>query len=86
VKKIFVGGLPPTTTEESLEALFSQFGKVRSLKLVRDVFSGHCKGFGFLEMEGHEARAAIAGLDGKSFEGHSLKVKFEEDKSKGRRR
>jgi len=86
VKKLFVGSLPPTTTEESLEALFSQFGKVRSLKLVRDVFSGHCKGFGFLEMEGHEARAAIAGLDGKSFEGHSLKVKFEEDKSKGRRR
>ena len=86
MKKIFVGSLPPTTTEESLEALFSQFGKVRSLKLVRDVFSGHCKGFGFLEMEGHEARAAIAGLDGKSFEGHTLKVKYEEDKSKGRRR
>ena len=86
MKKLFVGGLPATTTEESLEALFSPFGKVRSLKLVRDVFSGHCKGFGFLEMEGHEARAAIAGLDGKSFEGHSLKVKYEEDKSKGRRR
>ena len=86
MKKLFVGSLPSNTTEESLEALFSQFGKVRSLKLVRDVFSGHCKGFGFLEMEGHEARAAIAGLDGKSFEGHSIKVKFEEDKTKGRRR
>ena len=87
MKKIFVGSLPPATTEESLQALFSEFGKVRSLKLVRDVFTGNCKGFGFLEMEGHEARAAIAGLDGRSFEGHSLKVKFEDDKKgfKGRR-
>lgn len=83
MKKLFVGSLPSNTTEESLEALFSQFGKVRSLKLVRDVFSGHCKGFGFLEMEGHEARAAIAGLNGRSFEGNLLKVNFEEDRKKG---
>ena len=86
MKKLFVGSLPPTTTEASLQALFSQFGKVHSLKLVKDLFSGSCKGFGFLEMEGHEARAAIAGLDGKSFEGNSLKVKYEEEKAKGRRR
>ena len=86
MKKLFVGSLPPTTTEASLQALFSQFGKVHSLKLVKDLFSGSCKGFGFLEMEGHEARAAIAGLDGKSFEGNSLKVKYEEEKVKGRRR
>ena len=80
MKKVFVGSLPPSTTEESLQALFAPFGKVRSIKLVKDLFSGNCKGFGFLEMEGHEARAAIAGLDGKPFEGNLLKVKFEEDK------
>jgi RNA recognition motif-containing protein len=83
VKKLFVGSLPPTTTEATLQALFSEFGTVRSVKLVKDLFSGQCKGFGFLEMEGHEARAAIAGLDGKSFEGNSLKVKYEEQRSKG---
>ena len=83
MKKLFVGSLPPTTTEESLQALFSEFGTVRSLTLVKDLFSGKCKGFGFLEMEGHEARAAIAGLDGKTFEGNSLKVKFEEEKGRG---
>jgi len=83
VKKLFVGSLPPTTTEESLEALFSEYGKVHSVRLVKDLFTGVCKGFGFLEMEGHEARAAIAGLDGKSFEGNSLKVKFEEERGKG---
>lgn len=76
--------MPPTTTEESVQALFSQFGTVRSLKLVKDLFSGRCKGFGFLEMEGHEARAAIAGLNGKSFEGNLIKVKFEEERGKGR--
>jgi len=84
VKKLFVGSLPPTTTEESLQALFSQYGTVHSLKLVKDLFSGKCKGFGFLEMEGHEARAAIAELDGRSFEGNFLKVKFEEEKIKGK--
>ena len=83
MKKLFVGSLPPTTTEESLQALFSQYGTVRSIKLVKDLFSGGCKGFGFLEMEGHEARAAIAELDGKSFEGSLLKVKYEEERSKG---
>jgi RNA recognition motif-containing protein len=90
LKKLFVGSLPPSTTETSLQDLFSQFGKVRSLKLVKDLFSGKCKGFATLEMEGHEARAAIAGLDGKSFEGNFLKVKFEEERNsrgqKGRRR
>ena len=67
MKKLFVGKLPPSTTEESLEALFTPFGRVHSLKLARDIFSGQCKGFGFVEMEGHEARAAIANLDGRAF-------------------
>ena len=59
MKKLFVGSLPPTTTEESLQDLFSQFGTVRSINLVKDLFSGSCKGFGFLEMEGHEAFGAV---------------------------
>ena len=83
MKKLFVGSLPPTTTEATLEALFSPFGTVRSINLVKDLFTGKCKGFGFLEMEGHEARAAIAELDGKSYEGNHLKVKYEEERSKG---
>ena len=85
MKKLFVGSLPPTTTEASLTSLFTPYGKVHSIKLVKDIFSGKCKGFGFLEMEGHEARAAIAGLDGRSFEGKPITVKFEQDQ-RGRRR
>ena len=83
MKKIFVGSLPPSTTEEALSNLFSQFGTVRSIALVKDMFSGHCKGFAFLEMEGHEARDAIAGLNGKTFEGSTLNVKYEVAKGKG---
>jgi len=86
MKKLFVGSLPPTATEESLTELFAPYGTVRSLRLVKDLFSGQCKGFGFLEMEGHEARAAIAGLDGKSFEGRMLKVRFEAPRKGGRGR
>ncbi|MCF6236373.1 MAG: RNA-binding protein [Gammaproteobacteria bacterium] len=80
MKKLFIGSLPASTTEKELEALFSEFGTVRSLKLVTDVFSGQCKGFGFIEMEGHEARAAIAGLNGKDFNGKPIKVNFESPK------
>jgi RNA recognition motif-containing protein len=59
---------------------------VRSLKLITDIFSNQCKGFGFIEMEGHEARAAITGLNGKDFNGKMLKVNFEDQKKARRRR
>jgi|TARA_B110000046_G_C12942071_1_gene376241 RNA recognition motif-containing protein len=86
LKKLFIGNLAPSTKEQELQDLFSEFGKVRSLKLVTDVFSGQCKGFGFIEMEGHEARAAIAGLNGRDFNGKQLKVNFEVIKpGRGRR-
>ena len=86
MKKLFIGNLTPTTSEEELQTLLSAFGTVRSSKLVTDVFSGQCKGFGFVEMEGHEARAAIAGLNGKDFNGRPMKVNYEEPRAAGRRR
>jgi RNA recognition motif-containing protein len=86
LKKLFIGNLPESTTEEDLKDLFSRYGTVRSSKLITDIFSGRCKGFGFIEMEGHEARAAITGLNGKYFNGNSLKVNFEFSKARCRRR
>lgn len=86
LKKLFIGNLASDTNEEAVQALFSAFGTVRSCKLVMDVFSGQCKGFGFIEMEGHEARAAIAGLNGKDFNGKPLKVNFETPRPGRRRR
>nr|VFJ49435.1 MAG: RNA recognition motif. (a.k.a. RRM, RBD, or RNP domain) [Candidatus Kentron sp. FW]VFJ56501.1 MAG: RNA recognition motif. (a.k.a. RRM, RBD, or RNP domain) [Candidatus Kentron sp. FW] len=88
VKRMFVGNLPVDATETSVSDLFSKFGTVRSIRLVTDVFTGQCRGFGFVEMEGHEARAAIAGLDGTDIDkGKPLRVRFEDPKStRGRRR
>lgn len=86
--KMFVGNLTPDATEESVKALFSEFGTVRSINLISDIFSGKCRGFGFVEMEGHEARAAIEALDGKVVGGNAIRVRFEDPRSsrKGRRR
>jgi len=84
LKKLFIGSLSANTKEQELRDLFSEFGTVRSCNLIMDVFSGQCKGFGFIEMEGHEARAAIAGLNGKEFNGKSIKVNFETPKPGGR--
>ncbi|MEJ2622026.1 MAG: RNA-binding protein [Candidatus Thiodiazotropha sp.] len=71
---LLVRGLPKSTTEASLTTLFSEYGTVRSLKLVKDLFSGECKGFATLNMEGHEARAAIAALDSRDINGSMIRV------------
>ena len=86
LKKIFISSLPVNATEESVSGLFAEFGRVRSVHVVRDVFSGRCKGFATIEMEGHEARAAIAGLDGKRVGENTLRVKFEVPRHKRGRR
>ncbi len=82
MKKLFVGNLPGDATEASVLALFSEFGRVHSIELITDLFSGRCKGFGFIGMEGHEARVAIAKLDGNLYGGKPLKVNFEDSSGK----
>ncbi|MEN8176272.1 MAG: RNA-binding protein [Pseudomonadota bacterium] len=83
---ISVRGLPRSATEESVTALFSQYGVVRSLQLSKDLFSGECKGFATLGMEGHEARAAMSALDGSEFEGTNIRVSPDRGPKKGRGR
>lgn len=78
MKKMFISNLPSEISEEAVEKLFAEFGTVRSIQLATDVFTRRCRGFGFVEMEGHEARAAIAALDGKSYDGKFLRVRFDE--------
>ena len=87
MKKLFVGNLPNDATEASVRDLFSPFGTVRSIDLAADIFTGKCKGFCFIEMEGHEARAALDALDGSTLpNGGFLKVRYEQPRRKGRRR
>lgn len=85
MKTLFAGNLPPEATEDEITELFSQFGKVRKIELPRDIFTGRNKGFAFIGMEGHEARAAMTALDGKPFKDKVLKVRDEKPKTKGRR-
>jgi len=79
VLKVFVGNLPPETQEVDIRKLFGEFGTVRSVDLAHDIFTGKNRGFCFVEMEGHEARAAIAALDGKAIAGATgfLRVRIE---------
>lgn len=86
MKTLFVGNIAPQATEDDIKELFSEYGKVRKLELPRDIFSGRNKGFAFVDMEGHEARAAMAALNGKSFMNNNLKVRDEKPGAKGRGR
>ena len=73
-KSIYVGNLPWAATEEQVQDLFAEYGKVLSVKLVSDRETGRARGFGFVEMEDGEAQAAIAALDNYSFGGRTLRV------------
>ena len=84
--RIYAGNLPADVTEKEFTDLFAEHGRVRSIELARDIFTGRCRGFGFVEMEGHEARAAISALNGRTLRGNSLRVNEERPKGKGGRR
>ena len=72
---IYVGNLGPDVTEAELADLFRPFGQVTSVQLMRELFTGKARGFGFVEMPGKQhSLAAIAGLNGKEFAGRPLKV------------
>ena len=72
---IYVGNLGDDATEKGIEELFKPFGQVISVELLREMFTGKLKGFGFVEMPGKShSLAAIAGLNGKEFGGRALKV------------
>lgn len=74
-KKLYVGGLPYSTTEDALKAAFSQAGTVESASIISDRMTGRSKGFGFIEMStDEEAQAAIDMFNGKEFEGRTLTV------------
>ena len=73
--KLYVGGLPYSTTESDLEAMFAEFGKVTSTAIIKDRDSGQSKGFGFVELEDNTAaQKAIQDLNGKEMNGRALTV------------
>ena len=74
-KKLYVGNLAYSMTNEGLQSLFSTHGAVDSAQVIMDRETGRSKGFGFVEMtNAQEADAAIAALDGQENGGRALKV------------
>jgi len=74
-RKLYVGNLPFSATEEEITAKFSACGTVESAKLITDRDTGRSKGFGFVEMSSDsEAQAAIDKLNGQDFGGRPMTV------------
>jgi len=85
-KKLYVGGLPYSVTDEQLMELFESHGTVESAKVITDRYTDRSRGFGFVEMSTQEeAEKAIQALNGTELEGRSLTVnvsKPREDRSR----
>jgi RNA recognition motif-containing protein len=74
-KRIYVGGLPYSATEQDLTELFSAHGTVTSATVITDKYTGQAKGFGFVEMSSDpESNAAISALNGALMGGRTLTV------------
>lgn len=75
-KNLFVGSLPYSVTEDTLGQLFTKYGGVQSVAVIKDKYTGQSRGFGFVEMDSEEsAQKAIQGLNGYNLEGRSIVVK-----------
>ncbi len=74
-KKLYVGGLPYSVTDDQIRELFAAHGTVESATVVKDRYTDKSRGFGFVEMSTQqEAENAIAALNGTEMEGRSLTV------------
>jgi RNA recognition motif-containing protein len=79
--KLFVVGFPREMDEMQLAQLFGPHGDIELLTIVRDKFTQHSKGFGFVQMKDMEgAQLAIEALDGMAFGDRTLEVRIAEDK------
>ncbi len=83
-KKIYVGNMSYSTTEDSIRSLFASYGEVVSVNLITDRYTGESKGFGFVEMaQDEQASAAISALNGRELDGRQLRVDVAQDKPRG---
>jgi len=74
-KRLYVGGLPYSTTEEALREAFGKVGEVANATIITDKMSGRSKGFGFVEMANDDdAAKAIEMWNGKELDGRTLTV------------
>jgi RNA recognition motif-containing protein len=83
-KKIYVGNLPFSSTEEDLRGMFERHGSVESVNVIMDRETGRPRGFAFVEMsEESAAKDAIRALDGSDLGGRNIKVNEAQDRQAG---
>ena len=83
-KKLYVGNLPFSSTEEDLKDLFGRHGSVASVAVITDRETGRPRGFAFVEMEeASAAEEAVRALDGTDLGGRSIRVNEAHDKRGG---
>lgn len=73
-KRIYVGNLPFSTSEDEVRRLFEAYGTVHEVDLITDRETGRPRGFGFVEMEDEGANEAIGALNGTELGGRTLRV------------
>ncbi|MBI4329307.1 MAG: RNA-binding protein [Chloroflexi bacterium] len=82
--RIFVGNLSFESTDSDLHTAFAEYGQVTSAQVVKDRDTNRSRGFGFVEMQdASQAKAAIAGLNGKEVKGRALTVNEARERSEG---
>ncbi len=74
MKKIYVGNLPWSATDDTLREFFGAFGEVHSAAVITDRETGRSRGFGFVEMDDADADQAISTADGRDMDGRPLRV------------
>ena len=80
--RLYIGGLPYSSTEEELKAHFAGAGSVIGAQIITDRMTGRSRGFGFVEMSSEEeANNAISMFDGKDFGGRNLTVNIARPKA-----
>ena len=83
-RRLYVGNLPYSTTEEQLTQLFSRAGKVDTVRVMRDMATGRARGFAFVEMGSDEdAQKAISEFHEHQMEGRALVVNEARPKPEG---
>jgi RNA recognition motif-containing protein len=83
-RRLYVGNLPYSATEEQLTELFSRAGKVDSVRVMRDMATGRARGFAFVEMgSDEEAQKAIAEFHEQQMDGRALVVNEARPKPEG---
>ncbi|MFO7170280.1 MAG: RNA-binding protein [Chloroflexota bacterium] len=81
--KLFVGNLPWSVNDLTLEQLFASHAEVQSARVITDRDTGRSRGFGFVELETDDVNAVIRAVDGLEIEGRQLRVNEAEEKERG---